>query len=943
MGAAPWLSQTLVEREHEIATLRDAIGAAAGGRGSVLVLAGEAGIGKTRLLDAAADLAAEVGADVRRATGHELETDFPFGCAVELFARWLRAADADETAALLRGAAGPAEGLLLGAGGPPTPTDPLRLAHALFCLVANAAERRPLVLLVDDAHLVDGPSLRFLVYLARRVGGLAVCVVLAARPPGPSPAAELLPAVRSSPDARTLHPAPLSRAGVGWLAAELGFAGAEPEFVDACAQVSGGNPFLLRELLLVLAEKAVAGTAAGARRVHEIGPTAVAEGVFLALRRAGPGGTALARALAILDRAPISRAAALAQIGLETAIPLAAALAREGVLAADDPLSFVHPIVRTAIYEDLAPIERAHGHAQAARLLHADGVPPEETVRHLLKSDPLGAPWAAEALREVARRALAHGTAPEALPFLRRALLEQRTPDALLELARAEAAAGDAAAVGRFEQALELIDEAAAQARALRGLGRTLLAQGRYAEAATAFERGRRICPADDPALAGELRSGWLTAALYDPTRGAAALAEVAGEIRTISVPATLGDRLALSNLARAETIRGADRARAVDLARRAWSDGALLAETGPEGPANYAVAGALSAADELELAAEVWEAVDAAARAGGLPLATANAAYGRGHVALLRGALDDARAHSAFALEAQEHGWRMYAAMSYWTLARCLLERGEVEQAATLLDLPEQRERELVGGSGYLALLTARAAVLVARGEAAAALPALAAARELNDAIGWQVQPFTWRLPAARAHLALGDRGAARTVAEEAVELARRWGAPSLLAAALRALALTDAARRLDLLAEAHELVAGHPARLEAAHVAAELGRALSEAGDRDAGLALLREALDGADRIGAVTLAQGARAALVAAGARPRRARLHGAAALTPAELQVARLAAEGHTNREIAERQFVTVRAVKWHLGNVYRKLSISTRAELPDALADPGQTK
>jgi DNA-binding CsgD family transcriptional regulator len=251
---------------------------------------------------------------------------------------------------------------------------------------------------------------------------------------------------------------------------------------------------------------------------------------------------------------------------------------------------------------------------------------------------------------------------------------------------------------------------------------------------------------------------------------------------------------------------------------------------------------------------------------------------------------------------------------------------------------LDADEEETLARGVDVVGLEGARADVALAAGDPARALDHALRAGAVMSAVGWEVHIFSWRHPGARAYAALGRTDEARAVAEDAVALARRWAVPSYVSEALRTLAAVDPARRLASLQEAVALVDGSPRRLEVAHAHVALGLAQLEAGGDAQARVTLRAGLDAAEASGASALAGRARAGLRAAGGRPRRARTTGAAALTPAELRVARLAAAGSTNREIAEQLFVTVKAVKFHLGNTYRKLAISSRSELAAALRD-----
>ena len=137
-------------------------------------------------------------------------------------------------------------------------------------------------------------------------------------------------------------------------------------------------------------------------------------------------------------------------------------------------------------------------------------------------------------------------------------------------------------------------------------------------------------------------------------------------------------------------------------------------------------------------------------------------------------------------------------------------------------------------------------------------------------------------------------------------------------------------------MLREAVATLEGSEARLDHAHALVDLGAALRRAGKRTEARERLAEGLELADRCGATALVDMAEAELRAAGARPRRRALSGVASLTPSELRVAEMAAEGMMNKEIAQALFVTLRTVEMHLSNAYGKLEISSRDQLPEVL-------
>jgi hypothetical protein len=222
--------------------------------GQVVLIKGPAGIGKTRLLDALRREAA--GFDVMAARGGVLERDIAFGVVRQLLEPRLARADPCDRDALLAGAAAPAAGVQGLAGGDQglVRSELSRSLHGLFWLVANLAERRTLVLAVDDGQWADATSLEFLAYLARRLEGLPVLIAVTARD-GEAWSHEV---ARSEIDAHAtvVRPAPLTREGVGALVDQAFGAPGPGALVDACRAATGGNPFYLGELLAEIARTA---------------------------------------------------------------------------------------------------------------------------------------------------------------------------------------------------------------------------------------------------------------------------------------------------------------------------------------------------------------------------------------------------------------------------------------------------------------------------------------------------------------------------------------------------------------------------------------------------------------------------------------------------------------------------------------------------------------
>ena len=316
--AAPPVAPQLLDRDRELEQLAERIGAAAAGDGSVVALEGVAGIGKSALLACATRRAADSGMRVLRARGGELEQGISYGVVRQLFDAPLTAMGRDERARMLTGAAGLAlPALSIGAASAGLAGEPGSVLHGLYWLTANLAAEQPLLLAIDDAQWADGASVAFLSYLTRRIEGQALLVVVATR--SDEGVAEQLPAA-AQPDlvACVLRPCALSLASaVTIVGAVLG--PCAPEFAKACHTASGGNPFLLRELLRSLHEDGVAPDSESCPRVAQIAPPAISRATLARVRRLGDAATRLASAIAVLGISAQARhAAELARLDLET-------------------------------------------------------------------------------------------------------------------------------------------------------------------------------------------------------------------------------------------------------------------------------------------------------------------------------------------------------------------------------------------------------------------------------------------------------------------------------------------------------------------------------------------------------------------------------------------------------------------------------------------------
>ncbi|MGH2953153.1 MAG: ATP-binding protein [Solirubrobacterales bacterium] len=940
----------LLEREAELAELEAMLASARAGSGRLAVIEGRPGIGKTRLLDEAREAAEREGLEALFARGGELERDLPFGVVRQLFEASLRRASDGDRDAFLDGPAAPSAIVLLGADRSPDGAVADRgytVLHGLYWLVSNWGERSPLLLAVDDLHWSDRPSLRFLHYLARRIGDLPVALLLSLRPAEPEAKGDEIGALRSDARATSLRPAALSEAGVARIVrGALGDA-ATAELCDACHAASGGNPFLVGELVTALRSDSVDVDASELPDIAGVVPDAVTHHVLVRLARLPASAARLARAVAVLGtNVDLRLAQQVAGLDEAAASEAADALARADLFRSEGPLEFAHPLIREAVYGDLPPGERMRAHADAARLLNEHDAQPERVAAQLRAAGPVRQPWAAGAFRAAADAALARGAPDSAVTFLDRAL-EEPLPDEtraalLFKLGVAAARSGDRRAAECFREAFESASEPGLRIRAGLALGESLAFADRGEQAAAVIERTVAEAGGRLPRLRDRVTGLVIQMAHQSiPTRRA-----VAPRIRELVAAA---ERLPepplpiLAHLAAERAVVGGTADDVAALAKRALAGGRLVAELSADAPPVYLAAGSLTVADRLDEAERaLTEAiVEARARGStpGLMLASAfraRARYGRGKLAA---AAADAR--TCVELTAEEGRVEIAVPNAAGTLLLALVDSGELDEAVAVAERfsPDRYNRSLLQ---LQVLHDGVAALRIAQGEPAEALESLELVADWER--GWGAKSglwVAWRSRAALAHLALGEGERALELATEEVSLARRFGAPRALGVALRVHGLAAGeAVGMRSLTQAVSVLEASAAELERARALADLGAARRRAGERKASREPLRRALELAHECGGVALEAWAHEELLATGARPRRRPVSGLEALTPTEQRVATMAAEGLSNREIAATLFVSLKTVEMHLSHTYRKLDLSSRSELPRALAGSG---
>ncbi|MGA2929242.1 MAG: AAA family ATPase [Solirubrobacteraceae bacterium] len=925
----------LLEREVELARVDRLLDQASHGVGAVVVVEGPAGIGKSELLATVRARAHARGFGVLRARGSEFESEIAFGVARQLFEPLLRAASPAERRRLLAGVAGVgARALGVEAGEPPA--DRFAAIHGLFWLCANRAECDPLVVVVDDVQWVDDPSLSWLGYVARRVADLRLLLLLGLRSGDPGAERSELARLVGDGGVQRMSLGPLSAAAVGAVVRARLDEDADEEFCAACSELTGGNPLLLRELLAAAGEEGLSTSGDSVPALRLIAPAAVGSSVLARLARLGVEAIALARAVAVLGAGvEVMLAARLAGVDPVVAELAADRLAAAQIFAPARPLEFVHPLIGAAVREDIAPGARRVAHRRAAELLDGEGDGSLARVAaHLLACGPAGDQWVVEALRDAAREASANGAPASAATYLERALVETPPPASraqlLLELGDAQLRAGLPGATERIRASLELSSDPRRRAETCLALGRAFGTTGSWAAAREAFRRGLAELSDGDDDLSLELRG------LY-ALLGRKGLPDVKdGRLRALLEGDAPGrtriERFLLAQLAHESMRSGAHpHDECVRLARRALADGGLLQDSATDMAAyGFACHVLMWSGDLAGAIEELGRAIELSRRQGS-PGAFGRLSFIRGSAYYMRGDLLHALADLESASNTESEGREPWLPGAMAFRALCLFERDDPAGAARALSLPRR--------TSFISYLYALGLVKAAQGSARQGLGALL---ECGRAVRVKNIPNPamnppWRSEAAQLAAGLGERDRAVQLVGEDLRLARAFGAPHALGAALRGAGMIEGGETgLELLAEAVKTLERSQSPLELARALSDYGAALRRAGRRVKARAELERALDLAYHLGARRIAAHARGELIAAGAKPRRDAITGRDALTAGELRVARLAAEGMTNRQIAQALFITTKTVSAHLGRVYRKLELTRRGQLATAL-------
>jgi DNA-binding CsgD family transcriptional regulator len=905
----------LVGRDSELERIEQILTVARRGRAAALVVAGEPGVGKTALLDVCSLSAG--GFCTLRTRGVEAEVELPFSALVELLAP---IADRIEGLPGVQAAALRAAVSLTG-----TAKDEAAVAAATLTLLALAAEDDPVLVLVDDAHWLDPSSGLAIAFAARRLREAAIGIVIATR-------AEEIPRF-SLEGIDTVQLLPLGERA----ATELVVRSApslDAATTTRIVAAAAGNPLALLELPFLvsggtepstLEEPVPSGEAA--RHLFGARLDSLNVEVRLALVVAA---AERSRDLAVLARA-------WTWLGLEPGVVEAAERVNLARIT-DNTLEFRHPLMRSLVYGEADPAVRRRAHAALAVALTDDPLAADERAWHraLAAVAPDG-----EVADDLERSAVHQPPAAAAAALGRAARL---TPDRPLRARRLLAAAEAANEAGEFEASARFAEAAAGDTADVieRAAAERLIALSEIERARLRDAIERLVQVADevvqiDPLLAARILVEAIVPCTATGQVGRAA--ELGLRARRLARGADAATRL-LIETHYSDSVRASGRAgEATTIALAAAEEAALSGDEGLDSlESRLMLAEAFFSGDALDRARPIAErVVDDARRIGALgPLRLALATVAS--VEIMAGRALPLLASAQEELDLAQglgYGWAWVEALGHVAWGESLrgLEdecRRHVQERFELQSL-RYPDPKIHPSLPLLELALGRAE------EAAKALEhtlRVTSGRGVVDS----ADDFPI-LPVLCEAYARSGRHEEAAAALERFEESMLDGRPLALALAARCRGLlADDATFVDAFERALAEHERDVRSFERARTLLLYGERLRRQKQRLEARARLNEALAIFEELGATAWTRRAATELAATGERARRREDSARSDLTPQELVVARLVAQGHTNREVAAQLFLTTNTIETHLRHVFQKLGVRSRTELASKFTD-----
>ncbi|MFC0555716.1 AAA family ATPase [Planotetraspora thailandica] len=904
-------------RQIECETLDQLLATAQAGRSSVLVLRGEAGIGKTALLEYVRDSAS--GCRIARAAGVESEMELAFGGLHQLCAPFL-----DHLCRLptpQREALETAFGLSAG-----TPPDRFLVGLAVLSLLAEVAEKEPLICLVDDAQWLDRVSAQTLAFVARRLLAERIGLVLAVREPGLEHELTGLPQLEvgrlSDGDARAL----LDSVTPGRL---------DERVRDRIVAETQGNPLALLELPRGLAAAELAG---GFGRPDARPLVNQIEQSFLRRVRSLPAETQqlllIAAAEPVGDVTLLIRAAELLGIDAAAAAPAEAA----GLIIIGTRVRFRHPLVRSAAYRVAAPQDRQNVHRALADATDPQS-DPDRRAWHLANATPSPDETVAAELERSADRAQARGGVAAAAAFLERAA--ELTPDPARRGARALAAAQAKCQAGGFDAALELLDAAELSPLDERELAQSTLLRGQIAFASTSagtslpllLKAGKRLEPLDAGLARETYRDALYAAMTAGHLPSGAQLVDVAkATLAAPPGPPPERNDLLLNGLALMTTEGYAAGVPMVRQALDAFRTEGVSREEGL-GWLPLAAGMAFNVWDFDSFSVLSARLVDLARETGALSvLSPALVLLVSNRTLAGELAVADSLAAEAATI-GETTGSRFIP--QYVPL---MLEPWRGREAATRQAIETITRDPALQGEGMVETVTQWASAVLYNGLGRYEEAYVAAERGAAhpQQLGVATRSMVELVEAAARS---GRPARAAEAAQHLHELAQASGTDWILGASAMVRAqVSDGLAAEDLYREAIERLGRTEVRITLARARLLYGQWLRRENRRLDAREQLGIAYEMLSQMGLEAFAERARRELQATGETIRKRPAEAGATLTAQETQIARLAGDGLTNPEIGAQLFISPHTVEWHLRKVFAKLGIASRKQIRTTLLE-----
>ncbi|BCJ41909.1 transcriptional regulator [Actinoplanes ianthinogenes] len=908
----------LIERDEALACLDELLADAVAGRGRTALVTGTVATGKSELLNVLADRSIERGALAVTATGSAVERDMPLALLGQLFHDApLPADDRDRAMSLLL------EGTKAVLAGDDAGHLDAQIIHGLCTVLLELAERFPLALLVDDVQHADGASLVCLSYLARRARPAKLLVVFSRSTFGaagePAWQADLL---RPGSGSR-IHLEPLTGDGVRQFAEQRAGAEVADRLADRWHQLSGGNPLLVDGLI---ADHRQTLAETGAEPEDAVAGDGYAAAVMSCLHRADDRLLEVARGVAVLDD-PESLDS-LIGVGSQQVAQSVRALTMAGLLGMG---AFRHPAARAAVLADVRQEQRAELHRRAAVLTYDRGASTRVVAEHLVNASDVRESWGVTVLEDAARQALREGRVEAAVRYLKlawKACTDDRHRVRIMTtLVRAEWRINPSTSAGYLPELTGALDKGVLRGSDAIVLAKALLWHGQFRDAEHVLDHLAAQGGELDPDTAAELAATrpWLRCT-YAPF--VAHLPKTNATAATVSASRRLAAARALSSVISSNP--GPDLGDTCERILR----GSRLDEMSLDTVESALLA--LTYAGHADKAAGWCDLFVEEAYTRRAPSRQARLAVVRAEVAVRMGNLAGAAGYARTALEIMPPAsWGVAVGHPLSLLIIASVAMGDFDDVREQLDqpVPEAMFQTRYG----LHYLQARGRYSLATDHPGLALRDFQRAGDLMSAWGVDAPGLVaWRSDAAEAYLRMGRPLQARKLAEE--QLNRCTGQmPRARGVGLRLLAATEQPRhRPMLLRQAADLLQNSGDLYELARTLTDLAQAYHALGEsRRAGM-IGHRARALAEGCAAVPLRRAlSQEAEWDSGeqATPATAVGGAAAMLSDAERRVAALAAVGYTNREIADKLYITTSTVEQHLTRSYRKLNVTRRSDLP----------